>query len=131
MRGASMGNSSDSEPGPVIWLLVGGAATLALYHILKKKDAPGETQAADVPPIEHPFKYESFGAIASRFDEIRELYRMGYLTPDDTLSEIDRMIDAVTVLQIAERGERASALALLARMEEFRQGVAEFGVLAA
>jgi hypothetical protein len=128
-----MDNGSDTSPA--VWVFVGSAAALALYFIFRGQQStpttPGVTQSAPVAPLESPSKYQSIGAVSVRFDQVKELYRMGYMTPDQTMSEIDTLEDRAIALQVARQGDPASTIALLARMSQFRQDVAQFAVSAA
>lgn len=97
-----MAKKNDDEP--FLWVLGLGAAGVVLYLLLRKKEGPGETITAPIAPIQAG-ELTSLGAINTRFGQIRELYRMGRLSPDEAqvqLAQLDITIDDLVRRRLAD-----------------------------
>jgi hypothetical protein len=124
--------ANGSGGSPILWGVLGGAAVTALFTILRPKpSAPGQTQAGGTAPLKAPDGYESIGAVTTRFDQVRELYRMGYKTPAETIAEITTLQSAATQLQRLNQGDPQVTIDLLGKMIEFRADVEEFAAASA
>lgn len=111
------------------WALLGGAAGWGIYMLVKgamtPAPGPGKTQAAALPPLAPPSAFPNFAAIVARFDEVKELYRMGYLSPEQALGEINVLLEATRAYG-TPTGDRIGATAA---MLSFQQDVREYVVM--
>lgn len=104
------------------WLAAAGVGLGALiWWLFRKTPALPDRMTTDKPvaPVEPPENLPTVGAVASRFDEVRELYKMGYLSPERTITQVHDLETVVAELLLRRVGEQASAEALVARMESF------------
>lgn len=124
-KAPALSGKMDENTEGVLWGLGVYAAFLGVY-MLFKREGPGVTEAGEVAPLTPPASFPTLGAVSTRFDEVRELYRMGYKTPLETLEELDQMTVAINRLRQQGVGDPASAEELLARMRSFSDDVAEF-----
>jgi hypothetical protein len=92
----------------------------------KPSPAPGVTQAAPVAPLRPPEGYPTIGAVAARFGQVKELYRMGYLTPEQAMSEMQTMSIALLTLSRRGVGEPVATEALVDQMSSFVKDVERF-----
>jgi hypothetical protein len=107
------------------WVLLGGAAGVAAYFLLKPKQneaesRPGTTQAAPVAPIAPPSRFADLTSVSKRFDQVRELYRMGYLTPERAFQELEALAAAANT---TGQADPEAARILVAKIEEFMEGI--------
>ncbi len=123
MAHALSGKMSPSAEG-ALWGIGVYGAVFALYMLFKPE--PGTTQAADMPSAEGPTSFGNLGAVASRFDEVKTLYRAGRFTPQQTLDEVDRLTGQVAALRSAGVAPAGDADRLLTTMGEFANDVVEF-----
>ena len=110
------------------WVLLGGAAGVGAYFLLKPKQKeaetrPGTTQAAPVAPIAPPSRFADFASVSTRFDQVRELYRMGYLNPEQAIQELDALAAAAYT---TGQADPEAARLLAARIDAFREEIQEF-----
>lgn len=108
----------------VPFVLGGGVLAYGLYLLLKPKPAgPGQTEAADVAPTAAPSKYANFAAVATRFTQVKELYRMGYLDEVQAMGEL-RILHEEALLKAANSmATRAEADGLIAQMQSFSNDI--------
>jgi hypothetical protein len=109
-----------------LWVLAGGGIIAGLYFLLRPKDGPGRTEAAELPPLETPSEFESLGAVASALDDVKTNWRMGRYDAPRTLSEADRLLSAVEALRARGVGEAASATALTSEIGKLVDDVTEY-----
>lgn len=112
-------------------LLGGGAAGWGLYMLLKPKPpmrepAPGDTRAAPLAPIASPSRFADLASVDLRFSQVRELYRMGYLTPEQTLTELDALTVAVNAFGTRSAADAMDSAALIDRIYTFKIDVADY-----
>ncbi len=122
MEGTTMAKKRDDT---LLWL-TGGAVGLGvgLYFLLKSAAetpaGPGVTQTAPVAPIEPPSAFPTFDSVALRFDEVKELWRMGYLEPGPVKVELDTLQTAASTFG----GTNVTAVnELIADIDELRDVV--------
>jgi hypothetical protein len=125
--GNGNGNGGDIEP--LIWVLGGTAATIAAYHILKA--AKPADQVAPVPNKEAPSAFVDMNAVAVRFGQVRELWTMGYLNPEETVDQLTGLLTAITELQKAGKASAASAQELSSRISGLIDDVVKYQQLQA
>jgi hypothetical protein len=117
---------TDNEES-LLWVFGTAGAATALYFALRPAKAPpGETVIAPVAPVSPPVEYTDLTAVDARFGQVKELYRMGYLTPSQAVDQLTGLTSAASVLQQEGKAGRDETLALLAQIEEFARGVERF-----
>jgi len=111
-----------------MYAAVGGILAGIVWWIFKKTPAPPSraTITKDVAPVTPPAERPTVGAVASRFDEMVELYRMGYLSPEKAIGQTESLEVQMAVLIMNGRGEQHSAEALVARTQAFIREVKSF-----
>lgn len=109
------------------WLLVGGGAGIGLYLLLKSKarPGPGVTRAAPVAPIRPPPAFANAESVSRRFGEVRELYTMGYLTPEETESQVAALAAALGELVRTGRASASEVDPIADEMAVFLERVEE------
>lgn len=80
---------------------------------------PGRTEAASVAPERAPTEFADAAAVDRRFGEVRELYRMGRLSPPETLSQIRGLASALERLLRDGTAGEAEVRGIVARMDSF------------
>lgn len=101
-------------------LLLLGAGGVGLYYLLRPR-GPGVTVPGVVPPVAPPtVPPVTVAGIDQRFSEVRELYRMGRLTPDQALLQAENLRRAANAIASQD------AVALAARIAAFQGDVAQF-----
>jgi len=111
-------DSPSLSVGPLLWALLGGAATTAAYFLLMRaKSDPGAPQA---PPAALPAARQSTADVRSQFERVRDLYRTGTTAPGQTLTELSALEDEAVRLQVVNKSDPAETVELLARMLSFR-----------
>lgn len=116
---------SDNTMG---WVLIGAGVGVGLYLILRPKGsiAPGMTTTMPVPSTQPPLGYATLGAVQSRFDDLRDIYHMGKLTPEQALGQVDALQQAVYVLSDRGMGDLEGARQLMERLESFKDEILDF-----
>ena len=99
------------------WVLGGTGAIIGLYQLLKAPFRATETMP--VPPKEPPASFPDMNAVATRFSQVKELYRMGYLSADETASQLGRLMDAADALRDAGKISPGAAADLTSRIGSF------------
>jgi hypothetical protein len=111
----------------LLWVFGTAGAATALYFALRPAKAlPGETVAAPLAPVSPPSAYADLAAVDARFGQVRELYRMGYLTPFQAIDQLTSLTSAAAALETAGKAGESETMALLAQIEEFARGVERF-----
>lgn len=112
------------------WALLGGAAGWGLYMLLKPKPtpepAPGSTRAAPLAPIASPSRFADLASVDLRFGQIRELYRMGRLTPEQTVIELDGLAVAAKALPRRSADDARNLDLLVGRIDAFKREVEDY-----
>jgi hypothetical protein len=119
------------ETDPWMYAAVGAVLFGVVWWLFRKTPAPPAraTITREVPSVTPPAELPTVGAIASRFDEVQELYKMGYLTPAKAISQVEALEAEVAVLLINGVGEKHSAEALVARTQAFITEVRRYQAL--
>jgi hypothetical protein len=112
----------------MIQAALGIGAAAALFWLLFRRPAsgPGVTTTKPVAALEPPQSLPTLGAVSTRFSDVVELYRMGYLTPDQAIAQVQDLESAVGRLRGAGGGEALSASELLGRMDSFIDDVKRY-----
>jgi hypothetical protein len=111
-----------------IWVL-GGAAGLAfaLYYLFKpSEEGPGQTEAAPLPPLEMPSEFESVGAVATAFDNLKTNWRMGRLEARETWDRTTDLIAALQVLEARGVGDATAIANLVDDIAQLRDDIADY-----
>lgn len=108
------------------WVLVGAGAAVTLWLLLKPKESDSVTLVKLVPSSEPPLGFATLGAIRSRFDDLRDIYHMGHVTPDEAISQLDAMQRSAVALSDRGVGDPEAAKALVADLEDFKSKVEDF-----
>ena len=103
------------------WVLGGTAAVVALYQLFRSR--PGSTETMPVPPVQPPSDFQSLNAVATRFGQVRELYRMGYISPVDAVAQLDGLIAAIDALQAGGQADSATVVQLTSSINAFIDGL--------
>jgi len=114
--------------GALGWILIGAGVGVGLYLIFKPKTAapPGMTTTMPVPPTQAPLGYANLGAVRSRFDDLRDIYHMGKLMPDEALAQVDALKRSVADLVSRGVGDPEGARQLTADLDDFRAKIQDF-----
>jgi hypothetical protein len=116
-----MGNGNGDASSDALWWVLGGtAATVTLYQLFKPRMAE---QAAFVYTKE-PFV--DMNAVAVRFGQLRDLWSMGYLSPAETVAQLEGLTTAISDLQKAGKASPASAQELVTRIDGLIKDVLEY-----
>jgi hypothetical protein len=112
------------------WALLGGAAGAGLYFLLKPARAaappPGETRAAPLPPAAPPARFANFESADIRLGQVRELYRMGHMSPEQALSETSAVEAAAAAFLAQGVATKTAVDDLVARSGAFRRQIEDF-----
>jgi hypothetical protein len=121
-----------SDDGETLgWVMLAGGAGLGLIFFLTQKKASRPTETMPVAPLQLPGGFASLGAVSTRFDEVRELYTMGYLSPEDARVQVGQLAEAAAALVESGRGDRGSADLLVRRISQFLDTVLQYEKLVA
>lgn len=99
------------------WVLGGTGAVIALYQLFKPNF--GESGIMPVPAVESPSSFQDLNAVATRFGQVRELYRMGYLSAIDTFAQLDGLLTAINSLQVDGQADSATVVQLTSSINAF------------
>lgn len=119
--------------GTLPFALLGGAVGWGAYMLIKNALTPtvvlpGRTQAAPVAPITAPPLYANLPPVLARFDQVKELYRMGYLSPEQALSEMATLRNAAQGFRAGSQ-EIGAMDAFVASVQDYlemrRQGIVD------
>jgi hypothetical protein len=129
VKEGSLGQGTNDIPNLMPWILIGAAGGVALYFIIRsyletvwKANKPGETWVAPLPPALPPSRFATLESVEVRFGQLKELYRMGYKSPEETIAELNALSTATQLFP----AEAEDARALQARIESFKAEVEEF-----
>lgn len=113
----------------VPWIIAGGAIGYGLYLLLRPKPEPqpqpGQTQAAPVAPLAPPSRFANIESVSIRLAQVKELYRMGYLTPEQSLNEVSGLFAAAMMLS-QQTGEALEGALVLENLRIFENDVRNF-----
>lgn len=123
MSGNGNGNGDITLANPLVWLVGATAASIALYQLFGKRPAD---QVAPVAPKEAPTAYADINAVATRFGQVRELWTMGYLSPDETLNQLTGLLTAMDDLIKSGKASPAGAQDLTGRVQKLMSDVEEY-----
>jgi len=122
-----MAKKRSDEDSALGWVMLAGGVGLGLIFLFgPRKGKPGVTVTKDVPRLEPPAQLPDLGAVAARFDEVRELYTMGYLTPAEARRQAGQLAETVARLVEAGRGDPGPAQELAQRIGRFLDQVRSF-----
>lgn len=108
------------------WILIGAGAGVGLYLLLRPKSGAAPTLVMPVPQTAAPLGFATLGAVRSRFDDLRDIYHMGKLTPQEALSQVDGLKSAVVDLASRGVGDQDGAQQLMADLDDFRAQIQDF-----
>lgn len=121
-----MGNENEGV-GTVGWVLIGTGIGVGLYLLLRPKPGgPAPTLVTPVPSAEAPLGFANLGAVQSRFDDLRDIYHMGKLTPHEAIVQVDALQRAAISLSDRGVGDPQAARDLVGRLEEFKAQIQDF-----
>lgn len=126
---AKKGKKSDEDAETLGWVMLAGGAGLGLIFFLTQKKAGRPTETMPVAPLQPTGAFQSLGAVNTRFDEVRELYTMGYLSPEDARAQVGQLAEAAAALVESGRGDRGSADLLVRRISAFLDTVLKYEAL--
>lgn len=123
--------NDEGYTSPLLWIAGLGAIGIGVYFLLARGRPPGEegrptTEVMPKPSIEPPASFPTLGAVATRLQEVGDLWRMGDLGPDETIRQLDDLAVAVADLRAAGRGDDPSAEDLFRRIDLLRQDVSDW-----
>jgi len=127
--GNGNGNGSVAGTDPLWWVVGGTIATIVGYNLFKTKH-PAD-QIAPVAPKEPPPSFSSLNDVATRFGQVRELWTMGYLNPEETVTQLTSLMETIAVLQRSGQASAASAQELSGRISSLIEDVLEYQQLQA
>lgn len=107
-----LGARGDDEGIIPIWFVLGGAAGVGIWYLFKNMGTPGGpgvTVAAPMPTIAPPSRFANLQSIALRLDQLKTLYRSGYLSPEQAIAESEGLIGAANSFSLQE-GERVNEI---------------------
>lgn len=109
---------------PLLWIAGLGAIGIGVYFLLTRPDGEGRpTEVMPKPSVEPPASFPTLGAVATRLQEVGDLWRMGDLGPEETLRQLDDLAVAVADLRAAGVGDDPSAEDLFRRIDLLREDV--------
>jgi len=88
--------------------------------------SPGSTRAAPLAPIASPSRFADLASVDLRFSQVRELYRMGYLTPKQTLTELDGLAVAAKALPRSSADDARDLDLFVGRIDAFKREVEDY-----
>lgn len=122
-----MKNKNEDSDNTLVWVLAGAGIGVGLYFLLRPKaSAASPTLVMPVPSTAAPLGYATLGAVSSRFDDLRDIYHMGKLTPEQAMSQVDALKSAVADLTDRGVGDKESAYDLMSRLEDFKDEIIDF-----
>lgn len=127
-----MGNGngySDGNVDPLWWVIAGTIATIVGYNLFRREH-PAD-QVAPVAPKENPQAFTTLNDVANRFGQVRELWVMGYINPDETVIQLTDLLEAIAALQQRGQASPASAQELAGRVSSLIEDVTEYQQLQA
>jgi len=123
VMGNGNGNMDFYMPADPLWWVIGGTvATIVLYNVLKK--SPPES-SAPVGVLETP-TFQDMNAVAVRFGQIRDLWSMGYMGPEETIGELKNLTSAILDLQKIGKASPGSAQDMASRIEQLIKDVINY-----
>jgi hypothetical protein len=117
--------ANNNGQGFLSWAL-GLAGGVGLWYLLRPspaKSGPGMTYPMALPPTASPARFANLASVEIRLDQVKTLYRGGYLTPVQALSEVKGLAAAANSFTTSD-GERASevyakAISFQAEIEDY------------
>lgn len=121
------GEAKEADHEAVAWYGLGIVGLIGGYYLWQHlKGGPGVTETAPVAPIQPPEVLATLQDIDNRFTQVRELYHMGYLTPDQALSQIQGLEVSANELKLQKKADPMAILDLTTRFDTFKKEVEDF-----
>jgi hypothetical protein len=113
--------------GSFLWFALGGVAGIGLYYLLRPRAAAlvpaGSTQVMPVPSTQAPALYNSLAEVDKRFADVRDLYHMARLTPDQAITQVDEL---TRVAQGFASRDPDESRRIVADLVDFRAKIVDF-----
>jgi len=103
------------------WVLSGTAAVVGLYQLFKPRF--GDSGVMPVPSVDAPSSFMDLNSVATRFSQVRELYRMGYISAADAIQQLDGLIAAIDTLRADGQADSATVVQLTSSINAFIDGL--------
>ena len=111
------------------WVLVAAGVGVGLYFLLRpkaEKAGPGQTEAAELPPLETPSEFPSLGAVATALDHLKTNWKMGRIGPQPAWDTSIVLILAVEDLREAGIGDPLAADELVRQIGNLQEDISDF-----
>jgi hypothetical protein len=115
------GNGDGISADPLWWVLGGTVATIALYNLLQRSGAQAQVVYTKEPQV-----FSDLNAVAARLGRLRDLWDMGYISPDEAIGQLSGLVTSVSELQKAGKASPASVQGLTARIDTMLKDVDEY-----
>lgn len=104
------------------WFLAGAGIGAGLWYLVSRPSSAGKESIMPVPSIASPARYQNLQAVATRLQEIAQLYPAS-ITPEQALTESEKLKDAANGFSLQD-GERVSEV--IAAINDFQVRVKDF-----
>lgn len=115
------GNGDGIAADPLWWVLGGTVATIALYNLLQRPAAQAQVVYTKEPQV-----LLDLNAVATRLGRLRDLWDMGYISPDETVGQLSGLVTSISELQKSGKASSASVQGLTARIDTMLKDVADY-----
>lgn len=105
----------DATTGTLVYIGMALGAGVAGYLVPK----PGRTEAAAMPSVAPPPEFANLAAVATRFDEVKTLYRSGRLDFQTTRDQVAALIDVAFILETQGKANAGPVAELAQAMSQF------------
>lgn len=97
------------------WFLAGAAGGVALYFVAKNAASsgtgPGKESIMPVPPKAAPSGYVDLQAVSNRLKQVEELYHRGDITAEQTVVELDGLIQSANTFSVYDAAQVTQVVA--------------------
>lgn len=112
------------------WFLAGAVSGVAIYYLAKNSASPGTTPGTEsimpVPPKVAPSKYANIQAVADRLKQVEELYHRGDLTAEQTVVELDSLIQSANAFSLTDGEQVAQVVRDITDLQDKAKDIVQF-----
>jgi hypothetical protein len=112
------------------WFLAGAVGGVALYYVAKNAASPGTGPGTEsmmpVPSKVAPSGYASLQAVSDRFKQVEELYHRGDFTAEQTVAELDGLVQRANTFSLYDGEQVTQVVADIKNLQDKARDMIQF-----